>query len=277
MIALRPFQSDIIDDIERAIADGKRRILIVLPTGGGKTVVAAELFKRAKARHQTALFLAHRREIITQTSQRLAEHDMPLGTHGIIMAERTHELLPLASIQVASIDTLHARGIRNRSMELPPADVVAFDEAHRVRGRTRENLVKQYPNAILLGFTATPCRGDGKGLGDIFEMLIAGPQVAELTTLGFLVPTKVYAPIYRDIAKGVGTANGDYIVRQLSQRMKHSRAGGRCRPRLAHTRRASPYCLFLCRCRPQHPRSRRLLTCWRARRALVGRDTCCGT
>jgi DNA repair protein RadD len=101
MIALRPFQQSIIDDIERAIAAGKRRILIVLPTGGGKTVVAAELFKRAKGRRQTALFLAHRREIIAQTSQRLAEHGMPLGTHGIIMAERAHELRPLASIQVA--------------------------------------------------------------------------------------------------------------------------------------------------------------------------------
>jgi superfamily II DNA or RNA helicase len=219
MITLHPFQRGIADDIERAVASGKRRILVVLPTGGGKTIIAAEQFRRAKERHQAALFLAHRREIITQTSQRLTEHGMPLGVHGIIMAERVHELRPLAPIQVASIDTLHVRGIRNRSMELPRADVVAFDEAHRVRGRTRENLVKQYPNAILLGFTATPCRGDGKGLGDVFEMMIAGPQVAELTTLGFLVPTNVFAPIYRDIAKGVGTANGDYIVRQLSQRM----------------------------------------------------------
>jgi DNA repair protein RadD len=243
MIALRPFQHSIIDDIERAITAGKRRILIVLPTGGGKTVIAAELFKRAKERRQTALFLAHRREIIAQTSQRLTEHDMPLGTHGIIMAERTHELRPLASIQVASIDTLHARGIRNRSMELPPADIVAFDEAHRVRGRTRENLIKQYPDAILLGFTATPCRGDGKGLGDIFEMLIAGAQVTELTTLGFLVPTKVFAPIYRDIAKGVGTANGDYIVRQLSQRVNTAElVGDVVRDWLAHGERRRTVC-----------------------------------
>ena len=243
MIALRPFQHSIVDDIACALADGKRRILVVLPTGGGKTVIAAELFRRAKEQHQTALFLAHRREIISQTSARLTEHGMPLGTHGIIMAERTHELRPLASIQVASIDTLHARGIRNRTMELPPADIVAFDEAHRVRGRTRENLVKQYPDATLLGFTATPVRGDGKGLGDIFEVMIVGSQVAELTGLGFLVPTKVYAPIYRDIAKGVGTAQGDYIIRQLSQRMNTAElVGDVVRDWLAHGERRRTVC-----------------------------------
>jgi DNA repair protein RadD len=243
MIALRPFQCSIIDDIERAIASGKRRILVVLPTGGGKTVVAADLFKRAKGRHQTALFLAHRREIITQTSQRLTEHGMPLGVHGVIMAERTHELRPMAPIQVASIDTLHARGIRNRSMELPPADIVAFDEAHRVRGRTRENLVKQYPDAILFGFTATPCRGDGKGLGNIFEAMIAGPQVAELTVLGFLVPTKVYAPIYRDIAKGVRTEKGDYVISALSARMNTTElVGDVVRDWLAHGERRRTVC-----------------------------------
>jgi superfamily II DNA or RNA helicase len=240
---MHPFQCDIADNIERAVASGKRRILVVLPTGGGKTIIAAEQFRRAKERHQAALFLAHRREIITQTSQRLTEHGMPLGVHGIIMAERAHELRPLAPIQVASIDTLHVRGIRNRSMELPRADVVAFDEAHRVRGRTRENLVNRYPDAILLGFTATPCRGDGKGLGDVFEMVIAGPQVAELTTLGFLVPTKVYAPIYRDIAKGVGTASGDYIVRQLSQRMNTVElVGDVVRDWLAHGERRRTVC-----------------------------------
>jgi DNA repair protein RadD len=246
MITLHPFQHSIVDDIERAIADGKRRILVVLPTGGGKTVVAAELFKRAKERRQTALFLAHRREIITQTLQRLTEHGMPLGVHGIIMAERAHELRPMAPIQVASIDTLHTRGIRNRSMQLPAADIVAFDEAHRVRGRTRENLIKQYPDAILFGFTATPCRGDGKGLGDIFETMIAGPQVAELTTLGFLVPTKVFAPVYRDIAKGVRTEKGDYVVSALSARMNTTElVGDVVRDWLAHgeRRRTVAFCV----------------------------------
>src|SRR5262245_49827513 len=102
-------------------------------------------------------------------------------------------------------------------MELPPAGVIIFDEAHRARGRTREGLLKLYPDAIWIGLTATPCRGDGRGLGNLFDTLIVGPQVAELTKLGALVPVKIFAPIFRDIAQGVETASGDYIISQLAK------------------------------------------------------------
>jgi DNA repair protein RadD len=164
------------------------------------------------------LFLAHRREIIDQTSQRLTEHGMPLGVHGIILAGRNQDLRPQAMIQVASIDTLHHRH-RRGVIELPAAHVVIFDEAHRVRGRTREALMRNYPDAVWLGLTATPCRGDGRGLGNIFDVLIEAPQTNELITLGTLVPAKVFAPVFRDIAKGVATSQGDYVISALSKRM----------------------------------------------------------
>jgi DNA repair protein RadD len=62
---------------------------------------------------------------------------------------------PMEGVQVASIDTLHVRGVRSNAMDLPPADLVIFDEAHRARGRTREHLLSLYPNAVMLGMTAT--------------------------------------------------------------------------------------------------------------------------
>jgi DNA repair protein RadD len=219
MIGLRAYQLEVIEQIEQAIAAGRRRILVTLPTGSGKTVIAAEVIRRRSERGLFSLFLAHRREIIGQTSQRLTEHGMPLGAHGIIMAERVGDLRPQARIQVASIDTLHARSVRTKTMELPPADLVIFDEAHRARGRTREGLLKLYPDAIWIGLTATPCRGDGRGLGNLFDVLIVGPQVAELTKVGALVPVKIFAPVFRDIAKGVGTSQGDYIISALAKRM----------------------------------------------------------
>src|SRR5262249_3685101 len=111
MTELRPYQFEVLGQIEQAIAAGQRRILVTLPTGAGKPVCAADIIRRFNERGLFSLFLAHRREIIGQTSQRLTEHGMPLGAHGIIMAERMCDLRPQARIQVASIDTLHARGV----------------------------------------------------------------------------------------------------------------------------------------------------------------------
>src|SRR5262245_43727761 len=74
MTELRPYQLEVLEQIEQAIAAGQRRILVVLPTGAGKTVCAADIIRRFNERGLFSLFLAHRREIIAQTSQRLTEH-----------------------------------------------------------------------------------------------------------------------------------------------------------------------------------------------------------
>ena len=70
----------------------------------------------------------------------------------------------------------------------------------------------------MIGITATPCRGDGRGLGDIFEMLMECPPVPELIKGGFLVGTKVYAPSRPDIS-GIEIERGDYVERQLAERV----------------------------------------------------------
>jgi DNA repair protein RadD len=148
-----------------------------------------------------------------QTSAKLTANGV---RHGIIMAGV--EPRPMESVQVASIDTLHVRGVRSKAMPLPPADLLVFDEAHRARGRTREQLISLYPVANLLGMTATPCRGDGRGLGNIFDTMIECPQVADLIVGGFLVKSRVYAPVDPDL-RGVRTQQGDYVVGQLERRM----------------------------------------------------------
>jgi DNA repair protein RadD len=220
MTALYPFQQAAVDEIEAKIAEDHRKIILVAPTGSGKTVMAAAIIKRATERHRCILVLAHRREIIEQTSDKLARHAV---THGIIMAGAAPR--PMASVQVASIDTLRARALRSQAMKLPPADLIIFDEAHHCRAGTYQKIIAAYPDAIVLGLTATPCRGDGRGLGNVFSTMIECPQVAELISQGYLVKSFCYAPTDPDL-RGVRTVAGDYVESQLAERMDRAKLTG---------------------------------------------------
>jgi DNA repair protein RadD len=217
---LRPYQVEIIREFERKVAAGQRRVIIVMPTGSGKTVAAAEIARKTVSNNQRVLFLAHRREIISQTSQKLFDVDLD---HGIIQAGFPSRLTE--PIQVASIQTLHSRAIRGSRIALPEANLIILDECHHATAETYRKIIAAYPNAILLGMTATPCRGDGRGLGGIFDALIESPQVAELVDIKFLVGTKIYAPTSPDLA-GVRVQAGDWVESQLAERMDRPKLVG---------------------------------------------------
>jgi DNA repair protein RadD len=222
MTELRPYQTDVVAELERTVAAGHKRIILVAPTGSGKTVIAAEIINRAVAQHQRVLVLSHRREIVKHTGGKLHAHGV---RHGIIQAGLEKLLRPLESVQVASIQTLHTRAIRSDAMQLPPADLLVIDESHHCRANTYSEIIESYPEAILLGLTATPCRGDGRGLGGIFETLIECPQIAALIEQDYLVKTRIYAPVDPDL-RGVKTQAGDYVENQLADRMDRPKLVG---------------------------------------------------
>src|SRR6478736_2222037 len=207
MTDLHPYQAAVIAEIAAA---KERRLLLVAPTGSGKTFIATTIIRNAINKH--VLFLAHRRELIKQARKHLAK----FGVHaGVILAgEPTNRM---RGVQVASIQTLHARCIRH-GQDLPPANIIFIDEAHHAPATTYRTIVARYPDAQIIGMTATPCRRDGRGLGGIFERLIECPQVSELIKLGYLVRTKVYAPSTPDL-KGVHTRQGDYVESELAERV----------------------------------------------------------
>ena len=211
--SLRDYQVDTVSRVLVAIDAGTKRILLVAPTGAGKTVLAAALIENAIHNKKRVLFLAHRRELIKQASNKLYAVGID---HGILLPG--YGPLPEEPIQVASIATLHARAFQSRRMDLPEADLVIVDEAHHCRARTYTKILEAYPNAMVIGLTATPCRGDGRGLGNVFDTMIECPSVAELIEDGYLVGTKVYAPSRPDL-KGVKVERGDYVESQLASRM----------------------------------------------------------
>jgi superfamily II DNA or RNA helicase len=202
----RPYQATVIDKLEAA---SERRLMLVAPTGSGKTVIASKIIQDC-GKH--VLFLAHRRELIRQTRTHLESFDVQAG---VILAGEP--LDTMRGVQVASIQTLHSRCIRG-SKDLPPAGLIFIDEAHHATARSYRAIVDRYPEAKIIGMTATPVRRTGRGLGTMFERLVECPQVGELIRQGYLVPTKVFAPSTPDL-KGVHVRKGDYVESELDHVM----------------------------------------------------------
>lgn len=201
-----------LSDVENAFASGLNRVLLVLPTGGGKTVVASEKIRRFVAGYKRVLFLAHRRELIFQCSDKLKAFGVD---HGIIMAGEARSFMP--DVQVASIDTLRSR-LKNPKYAKPEFDLIIIDEAHHAVAKSYLDLVNAYPNAKVLGLTATPIRGDGRGLGELFQIIVEGATIEELTKIGRLVPVEYYAPSKPDL-EGLKIKMGDYAENELAKRM----------------------------------------------------------
>jgi DNA repair protein RadD len=209
---LRPYQVEAIEDCRRQVSAGNRRIIQVAPTGAGKTIIGTRIIEGTVAKGRRALLIAHTREIIAQTSDKLSAEGIE---HGIIQAGFQPRD---ASVQIATVQTLSSRAMRSRRMELPPADLLIVDECQHATAQTWRKIIESYPQAVLIGLTATPCRGDGRGLGGIFDVIVECPQVAELISEGYLVGTRVFAPAEPDLS-GVRTRAGDFVEEQLAERM----------------------------------------------------------
>lgn len=210
---LRPYQTSAVDRVREAVSNGKRAVLLVAPTGSGKTVVAAHILRNIHQKGNSAIFMAHRRELIKQCSNKLTQFEVP---HSLMMAGEERSLM--AEIQVCSIQTYHSRVTKRKTVLPPQADVVIIDEAHRSLSNSFLALKQEYPRAIFLGLTATPCRSDGGGLGAFYEELIEVSNPKELIDLGFLVPTRVIAPRLPDL-RGLKIKQGDYENEELCKRM----------------------------------------------------------
>ncbi len=183
---LREYQTAAITALRLAYSSGKRAPVLILPTGAGKTVVAAEIIRSAIAKKTRVLFLVHRQELLSQSVSKLEQ----AGITDLRIIQAGSDLgSPSAPVAVASIPTL-----TRWTEKQPLADLVIVDEAHHVVAKTWRKLADHYSASLLLGLTATPQRADGRPLGDIFDSLVVGATVRELTDLGHLVPCRVYAP-----------------------------------------------------------------------------------
>jgi len=215
-IELREYQKDAVRNARLLIKEGIRRILIIAPTGAGKTVVFAHIIAGAITLGSPCLVIAHRRELIDQTVRKVLAAGVPAEHVGVIMANDSRRN-PRALVQVASVDTL-----RNRR-PLPPAKLVVIDECHRALANSYVQIAEGYPDAVHLGFTATPWRLDGKGLGRFYSEPIVVATVQQLIEEGFLVRPRVFSHPERTDLTGVTIRGGDYNEEQLAVVVKNDR------------------------------------------------------
>jgi len=183
MNPLRPYQTAAAASVQAAWSES-RRVLLVLPTGGGKTRTACAIARAELVNGGRVLWLAHRRELLAQAASALRQ----AGLTDLAIVSPQHAPDPWARVQVASIETLLSRGQR------PAASLIVYDEAHHAVAYTYRTLLADYPDARVLGLTATPQRGDGRPLGDLFERLVVGARYPELVEAGHLVPCRVFRP-----------------------------------------------------------------------------------
>ncbi|MGY2133634.1 DEAD/DEAH box helicase [Hymenobacter sp. HD11105] len=206
---LRPYQLQVIDEVRTAIKAGKRRILVVVPTGGGKTTIGGSIIHGATANGHSVLWMAHRKELVDQAYERISCRRSGFGiSAGIIMANTRPNRRQM--VQVASIQTLLKR-------ELPAAKIILVDEAHHSVSPSFLKLLERYPNTITIGLTATPYRLDGRGLGDVYDAIVAPIGIPELQKQGYLTPVR-YFGTPKDLepkTDDVKTIAGDYDQKAL--------------------------------------------------------------
>lgn len=176
-----------------------RRVLLESPTGSGKTLLASTMVKGAADKSRRIIWLAHRTELIAQTSRTFDALGIDHGFMAAGMPFNKHK-----SVYIGSIGS-----VMSRLEGLHPFDLLIADEAHRSVSKTWQNVIEAINPRWVIGLSATPCRLDGRGLGENFDAIVHGEPVASLIAGGFLSPFKVYAPSVIDLT-GVRTTAGDY-------------------------------------------------------------------
>lgn len=208
---LRPYQREAKEAIFEQWENGTRKTLLVLPTGCGKTIVFAKVTEECVSRGDRVLILAHRGELLEQAADKIAK------STGLGCAMEKAEESCLGSwfrITVGSVQSL-MRETRLSRFPDHYFDTIIIDEAHHCISDSYQRILRHFPEAKVLGVTATPDRGDMKNLGQVFESLAYEYTLPKAIKEGYLSPIKaVTIPLQVDLTS-VGVQSGDFKAGDL--------------------------------------------------------------
>lgn len=245
-ITMRPYQADAIKDIYQCWDEGKQFVVLVMPTGSGKSATLCEIARMERDSGQTLLILAHRRELITQLSDTLARNGL---MHNILAAASTvkaahkqqvakygHSFVtPRSKVFVGSVQSIKPETVRNFSLYKHRLTVIQ-DELHHAtkKSKTWGSILTPLDEAGAkgLGVTATPCRADGQGLSretdGYGDCMVLGPTPRELIDMGYLSDYRIFSPPSDLNLNGVlvSKATGDYQENSLKAEIGKSHIVG---------------------------------------------------
>src|SRR5688572_21605484 len=249
MLQLRDYQAEALARVKAAYKGGKRRVLVSLPTGTGKTVVFAH-FPSALKMRKRLLVLAHREELLLQAEEKFRSVDPTLKV-GIERAEAF--VAPDSHVVIASVPTL-ARSDGTRLSRFNPEDfsIIVVDEAHHAVAETYRRILHHFglfdpaTTRYLVGFTATPRRGDKQGLGEVFQEVCYAQDLRQMIAEGYLCPIRGWRVNTNLSLDDVKVRHGDFVESQLA-RVVNVPWRNRLLPvtytRLANYRRAIVFCV----------------------------------
>jgi DNA repair protein RadD len=200
---LRAYQEHAIELLRESLRAGHKRPILQLPTGAGKTRIAAEIIKLAAEKGKAAIFVIPRKSLIEQTVA--AFECEGIRDIGVIQA-RHHRTRPGAAVQIAMAQTLARR-------EIPKAGLVVVDEAHlQYKSVTDWIAADNWAAVPFIGLTATPW---AKGMGLTYDDLLQPVTISELIGEGFLSKFTIFAPPGPDVS-GVTISKGEFSTKELS-------------------------------------------------------------
>ena len=221
-LVLRPYQRDAIEGVRNSFRNGHRRVICVLPCGAGKTVLFAYMSRNhiSLNPNNNVLFLVHRRELIDQTIESF---------------ERFGLTSPRIKIAMAQTVTRHLDDIEKPTL-------IVTDECHHASATTWKRIFERFPDVPSIGLTATPCRLDGKGLGDEFDDMFVGVGPKELMDAGYLSRYDYYAPHVNLIDAEWKPKGSDFDMEEAAKTLTASRIFGKVSEYLDLTRQTIVYC-----------------------------------
>lgn len=206
MMALRPYQQQAMSAVMEQWKSGVSKTLLVLPTGTGKTIVFSAVTEECVRQGRRVLILAHRGELLEQAADKLKK------STGLGCAVEKAEQSCKGSwyrVVVGSVQTL-MREKRLSGFSADHFDTIIIDEAHHAISDSYRRVLEHFPNAQVLGVTATPDRGDMQNLGSVFESLAYEYTLPQAIKEGYLSPIKaVTIPLKLDLSQ-VATQAGDF-------------------------------------------------------------------